>query len=388
MEGRSAARYVTRFDVSAIPTKIAAEITDFDSLRYMNPKTARRLDRSLQYSVAAARLASEDSGIDFSTFDPDRVGVVEGTSLSNNESAHKTEEAIAKRGYRAISPSALINGYCGGGSGEIAYELGIKGHAITVCAGSASGNDAIGYAFNMVRNDEVDLMVAGGAEAPLLPSVMGGFSFNRVMTRRNDPPPQAMRPFDRDRDGFLLGEGGAFLVLEELSHALYRNARIYAEILGHGRSCEAYHPVTPHPEGLGIHRAMQKAMRQARLDVGAIDYVNAHGTATESNDLVETRAIKRLFGGHSGRIAVSSTKPVTGHLMAAAGALETVVCVLSLVNGEIPMTLNLANPDEGFDLDYVRGESRHYPVRNVMNLNTGFGGKNSCLVLGRFDGNG
>ena len=385
-DGISAADKVARFDVSKLPTQIAAEIRDFDANRYMDLKTARRLDRSLQYAVAAARLAVEHLNIDFADVDPDRIGVVEGTTLSNNETAFRTEEAYAKKGYRGISPLALINGYCGGGSGEIANELGIKGHAITCCSGSASGNDAVGYAFNMIRNDEVDVMIAGGAEAPLLPSVMGGFSLNKLMTRQNDTPHEAMKPFDRNRDGFLLGEGAGFLVLEELTHALARGATIYAEILAHGRSCEAYHPVAPHPEGIGVYRAMQKALRQARLDINEVDYINAHGTATETNDIVETRAVKRFFGDRSHHVAISSTKPITGHLMAAAGAVETIVCALAVHHQEIPLTLNFAEPDDECDLDYVARHSRPYPVRVAMNLNCGFGGKNSCLILARYNG--
>jgi len=383
--GISAAVPVTRFDVTGAPTRIAAEIQEFDGTRYMDSKTARRLDRSLQYSVAAARLAADNAKIDFSRIDQDRVGVVEGTSVSSNEAAHKTEEAYLKKGYRGVSPFALINGYCGAGCGEIATELGIKGHAISCSSGSASGNDAIGYGLSMIQNDEVDVMLAGGAEAPIMRHVWGGLCLSKVMTRRNDDPQHAMRPFDRTRDGIILGEGAAYIVLEELSFALSRGATIYAELLAHGRSCEAYHPVAPHPDGVGVFRAMEKALRRARLDVTNVDYVNAHGTATESNDVVETRAIKRLFGEHARRIAVSSTKPVTGHLMGAAGALETLVCALVLHHQEIPLTLNFNDPADECDLDYVRGESRPYPVKVAMNLNSGFGGKNSCLVLGRYN---
>ena len=382
--GISGATTVTRFDITAVPNKIAAEIQGFDPAQYADFKTTRRLDRSLQYSVAAAKLAAMDSGVDFARIDPDRVGVVEGTSVSNNEMAFKSEAAYSKKGYRGLSPFTLINGYCGSGSGEIAHQLNVRGHAITCSSGSASGNDALGYAFNMIRNDEVDIMVAGGAEAPILPPLWGAFCLTKVMTARNDTPQHAMRPFDRTHDGFLLGEGGAFLILEELAHALGRGARIYAEIAGHGRSCEAYHPVSPHPDGIGAFRAMEKALRQAGRHVSEIDYINAHGTATETNDLCETRAIKRLFGHHARRLAVSSTKPVTGHLLAAAGALETVVCALAINRQEIPLTVNFHEPAPECDLDYVPNQSRAYPVKVVMNLSSGFGGKNSCLILTKY----
>lgn len=382
--GQSAAKRVTRFDVSNLPNKIAAEISDFDAAQYMDFKLGRRLDLSLQFSVAASLRAAEDAQLHCASIDPDRIGVVEGTSVSNNEMAFKSEAAYTKKGYRGLSPFTLINGYCGSGSGEIAHHLKARGHAITCSSGSASGNDAIGYALRMIQEDEVDVMIAGGAEAPLLAPLWGAFCLTKVMTSRNDTPQEAMRPFDESHDGFLLGEGGAFLILEELTHALGRGARIYAEVLGHGRSCEAFHPVAPHPEGVGIRRAMEKAFRNARVHPSEVQYVNAHGTATDLSDAVECKSIKHVFGSHSSSVAVSSTKPVTGHLLAAAGAIETVVCALAIHHQKIPLTVNFKKPASDCDLDFVAGESRPYPVEIAVNLNTGFGGKNACLILGRF----
>ncbi len=382
--GISGGKMMTRFEPGTSPTLIAAEITNFEAANYMDAKMARRLDFSHTYGVAAARLAQESANIDFRKLDADRVGVVEGSSMSGNEGAVKAEEGFHKRGYKGVGPFALINGYSGAGSGEVAKELGIRGHSITLSSSSASGNDALGYAVSMIRHEEVDVMVAGGAEAPIVPHTWGGLCLNQVMSRRNDNPQGAMRPFDKTRDGILLGEGAAYLVLEELSYALSRGARIFAEILGHGRSCEAYHPVAPHPDGVGYHRAIQKAVRQAQIDPDEVDYINAHGTATEANDIVETKAIKKFFGAHAYRLAVSSTKPITGHLLGAAGALETIICALSLHHQEIPLTLNHDVPGEGCDLDYVRGRSRPYPIRVALNLSSGFGGKNSCLVLRRY----
>ena len=382
--GISGGKVMTRFPAGTSPTLIAAQIDDFKAADYMDEKLARRMDYSHRYSVAAARLAQQDAGIDFHKVDADRVGIVEGSSMSGNEGAVKAEEGFHRKGYKGVGPFAMINGYSGAGAGEVARELGIHGHAITLSSSSASGNDAIGYALSMIRHEEVDVMVAGGAEAPIVPHTWGGLCLNRVMSRRNDAPQAAMRPFDKTRDGILLGEGAAYLVLEELSYALSRGARIYAEILGHGRSCEAYHAIAPHPEGLGCFRAIQKAIRNAQLDPSEVDYINAHGTATESNDLVETRAIKRFFGPHAHKLAVSSTKPVTGHLLGAAGALETVVCALSLYHQEIPLTLNHDEPGAECDLDYVRGRSRPYPIRVALNLSSGFGGKNACLALRRY----
>ena len=383
-KGISAVDYVTRFDISRIPSKIDAEIKDFNPGKFMDSKLVKRLERSLQYSVAASVAAAKDAGLDVATLDADRCGVVEATSMSNMEATLKNKDLYLKRGYRSMSPSILINAYFGSGSGEIAEVLGMKGHAMSCSSSSASGNDAMGYAASMIRNEDVDVMIAGGAEAPLIEEIYAGFYLSRAMSRYPGDPKKAMRPFDKSRDGFVLGEGAGFVVLEELSHALSRGARIYAEILGHGRSCEAFHPMAPHPEGIGVHRAIEKAFVQTRLHLSDVDYINAHGAATVAGDLAETRAIKRFFGKHAKKLAVSSTKPVTGHSMAAAGALETIVCALSIYHQEIPPTLNLEEPGEECDLDYVPLRSRPYPVRVALNLNSGFGGKNSCLVLRRY----
>jgi 3-oxoacyl-[acyl-carrier-protein] synthase II len=385
--GKSAACPVTRFDVSQLPNKIAAEIKGFDIGKYVEAKKAKRFDLSAQYGIAASVQAVRDSGLKIAGLDPDRVGVVEGTSVSGMESTFKGQAAfLSNRGYRSMSPFTLINAYSGGGSGEIALELGIKGLAVTYSSGSASGNDVIGYAANLIRSDEVDVVVAGGTEAPLLAPLYGAFCLTRVMSARNDQPQQAMRPFDKGHDGFVLGEGAAFMVIEELIHAQARGAKIYAEILGHGRSCEAYHSVSPHPEGIGMQRAIEKALRNARLHYNEVNYVNLHGTATDTSDQVESLALERTLNEHAFRIAVSSTKPVTGHLLAAAGALETAICALAIQHQEIPMTANFREPAAGCNLDYVPNMSRPYPVRVALNCSVGFGGKNSCLVLKEYKG--
>lgn len=385
-KGISAGAPITRFDTSSVPTKVGCELKDFDARNYMDFKKARRFELSIQYGIAASSMAVKDAKIDFQKLDADRVGIVEGTSLSGTESSLKGQTTYLTKGYSSMSPFALINGYCGGGSAEMALELGIKGHAVSYSSGSASANDAIGYAASMVRQDEIDVAVAGGTEAPLLPPLWGAFCLTKVMTQRNDTPKEAMRPLDKTRDGFLLGEGAGFLVLEELSHALARDAKIYAEIVGHGRSCEAFHSVSPHPDGIGMRRAMEKALARARMDVSEVDYINIHGTATSTNDVVEIRAIQSLFGDRANKVAVSCTKPITGHLLAAAGGLETIACALTIKNKEIPFTLNLKEPDEGCVGDLVRDQSRPYPVRVAMNLNCGFGGKNACLILKEYTG--
>jgi 3-oxoacyl-[acyl-carrier-protein] synthase II len=383
-EGRSAAGLVTRFDASASPSRLAAEIRGWRATDYLDAKSAKRFERSLQYSVAAAKLAVEDARLDFNEIDPDRAGVVEATSLSNMEAAYSARDALDTRGARAVSPSMMISGYVGSGSAEIANAVGCRGHALTCSSSSASGNDVMGYARHMIQHDGIDVMITGGAEAPIVDTVFFGFAQSRAMTRWSGAPEEAMKPFDENGDGFVMGEGGAYLVLEELTHALGRGASIYAELLGQARACEAYHPMAPHPEGWGVSRAMSKALQSARVDLTRVNYINVHGTANEPNDLAETRAIKEVFGPLAHRLAVSSTKPVTGHPLAAAGAVEAVICALAVKNAVIPPTINLRQPHPECDLDYVPGRARPYPIDVALSLNSGFGGKTSCLILGRY----
>jgi 3-oxoacyl-[acyl-carrier-protein] synthase II len=383
--GVSAAAPVSRFDASKLPVKIAAEVKGFDVGLFVKSKKLGRFDLSVQYGVAAASLAVKDSGVDLAKMDSDRCGVVEGTTISGAESIIKARDSFtsSNHNFRALHPYNVVAGYCGEGSSTIGLHLGIHGNAVTYCSGCASGNDAIGYAAQMIRCDDVDVVVAGGAEE-MMEMLHVGFCRVRAMTEQGGDPARAMRPFDHSRDGFVLGEGAAFLVLEELSHALGRGARIYAEIAGHGRSCEAYHATDPHPEGLGYKRSLEKALRQGRVNLDEVDYINAHGSATPLNDPIETNAIKRVFKDHAWQMAVSATKPVTGHLMGASGAIETVISALAISHQEIPPTINLEEPDAGCDLDYVRGQGRSYPVRVAVNLNAGFGGRYACLVLKRF----
>ena len=381
-DGRSAAGPVKRFDASELPNRIAAEVSDFDPTQFMASKRMRRCDRSTHYGVASSKLALQDASLTIDGIDPDRIGVIEGTTVSGMESMFRGQRLYMDKGVGGLNPFTVINAYCGEGSSRIAYELGVKGHSVTYCSGCASGNDAIGYGQQLIELDEADVVLAGAVDDTMAEPMFAGFCALKLMTSRNENPAEAMRPFDRLRDGFLLGEGAAFLVLEELSHALARRASIYGEVLGHGRSCEAYHPTDTHPEGVGMRRAMQKAFRRAGLHPSEVDYINAHGTATLGNDPIETYAIKMVFGDAAKRVAVSSTKPVTGHLMGAAGAVETAVCALALRHQVIPPTINLADPDPRCDLDFVPNRPRPYPIRAALNLSAGFGGKNACLILG------
>lgn len=379
--GKSGAKPITRFDASTLPTTIAAEISDFNCANYLSPKMFKRFDRSTQLAAAASLEAVADAKLKIGTMDADRIGLIHATSLESMESAFQVYPAFEEFGYKKLGPSFLLNSYFGAASGELALIHGIRGHAITYSAGSASGSDVITLAADMIANDDTDAMVVGASEAPLLVQVLAGFCNAHVVTRRNDALGGAMKPFDKSHDGFLLGEGAAFFVMEEKSHALARDARIYAEFSGGGRSCEAFHAVNIHPEGRGIKTAVGKALRRAHKTMADIQYINAHGTATNSNDEIEAAAIQEMVNPKD-KVAVSGTKPVTGHLLAASGAIETAVCALALHHQIIPPLINLTdclNPQ----IDFVRDFARPYPLQTVMNISAGFGGKNSCIILER-----
>ncbi|MDQ3624186.1 MAG: beta-ketoacyl-[acyl-carrier-protein] synthase family protein [Verrucomicrobiota bacterium] len=381
-QGRSAAAPVTKFDVSKLPVKIAAEVKDFNIADY-SKANYKRLDQTIQFGVAAATLAVRDSRLDIKSAEPSRIGIVEGTTISGSESILKSHDSfLESNDYRKLHPYNIVAGYCGEGSSTISMQLGIQGAAITYCSGCASGNDAIGHAMKLIQADQFDAVLAGGSEQ-MVEMLHIGFCRLGAMSEHNDDPPRAMRPFDRTRDGFVLGEGATFLVLEELAHALARGADIYAEVIGHGRTAEAYHPTNPHPEGVGYIQAMQRALRDAELHPEEVDYINAHGSATLLNDPVETKAVKAVFGDHARRLSISATKPVTGHLMGASGAIETAICALTVKHQAIPPTINFTSPEDGCDLDYVTN-ARSYPVQVALNLNAGFGGRYACLLLRKY----
>ncbi len=379
-KGTSAAAPVTKFDVSQLPVKYGAEVKDFRLSDFLDAKEGR-YDRTIQYGLAASSQALIHSRLDMKSVDPQRVGIVEGTTISGSESVMKTQKIFLQtRDYRKVHPYNVVAGYCGEGSSTISQHLGIQGAAITYCSGCASSNDSIGHASKLIRHDEFDVMLAGGAEE-MHEMLFVGFCKLRSMSEWHGKPGRSMRPFDRSRDGFILGEGAAFLLLEERSHALARGATIYAEVLGHGRTSEAYHPTAPHPEGVGYRAAMERALQDARIVPEQISHINAHGSATKQNDPIETKAIKAVFGEHARRLSVTATKPITGHLMGASGAVEAAVTVMTLHKQRIPPTINLADPDVGCDLDYVK-LPRPYPVKTALCVNAGFGGRYSCLVFG------
>jgi 3-oxoacyl-[acyl-carrier-protein] synthase II len=382
--GISAAAPITRFDASRLPVRIAAEVKGFNLSNYLPEVKEKRLDRTIQYAVAAAACAVKDSGLSIESLDPDRAGVVEGTTISGAASVLKSYHSfLTDKTYRSLHPYNIVAGYCGEGSSSISLYLGIQGPVMTYCSGCASGNDAIGYGAKMIQQDELDVVIAGGSDE-IVEMLHVGFCKLRSMSEQNEDPQRAMRAFDRKRDGFILGEGAAFIVIEEMSHAMARGARIYGEVAGHGRTAEAHHPTDPHPDGLGYKAALRRAFRNAKMHPEEIDYVNAHGSATRRNDPIETLAIKSIFGSHARRLAVSGTKGITGHLMGASGAVESVIALLAVKNQHIPPTINLTEPDEGCDLDYVL-QPRPYPIRAAVNLNAGFGGRYSCLIFRQFD---
>jgi 3-oxoacyl-[acyl-carrier-protein] synthase II len=380
-----AAGLVTRFDASSMHSRLACEIKGFDATRFIEPAKAKRFDRSILYAVAAAKNAVADAGLDLSRIEMDRFGVVEGTSVSGLENTLREHSKFIAHGYKSIQPTRLVNASCGGAASEISIELGAECQATTLTTACSAGNDALGYAARTIRDDLADVIVVGACEAPIVDGYYAIFSAAGVMSRNNGDPKNAMRPFDRDRDGLVLGEGAGFLIMEELSHALARGARIYCEWLGHGQSADAHNLVSIHPEGRGLRRAMERAFLDASIPVDTVDYINAHGSATDQNDLIETKVIKEVFGTHARHLSVSGTKAATGHLMGASAGLESIIAALSIHNQVIPPTCGLVHPGPGCDLDYVPGAGRPYPVRVAGSSNAGFGGKNSFILLGRFN---
>jgi 3-oxoacyl-[acyl-carrier-protein] synthase II len=371
--------------MSSLPSQIAAEANDFDPNDYVDRKASRRLDRYAQLAVSAAQVASQDAHLSVDKEAENCVGVFEGTSLGPLKATLDQHEQYLSEGCRRVNPSTLLTSMMGAGSSSIALHLQTHGPSLTISDGSASSTYAIGYGYRQIKDGYIDVALVGGAEAPISQEVFATFCCARLLSTCNDDPHRAMKPFDRDRNGFVLGEGAAFLVIEDLSHALKRNAAIYAELAGFGETTDAYHPTSPHPEGMWVARAMEMALREAGLKSEDVDYLNAHGTATRANDVAETLAIKHLFGTHANNLAISSTKPVTGHLLGACGGLEAAITVLAMNQQFIPPTLNLTVPDDACNLDYVPNVGKGKHIRVAMTNNYSFGGRNASLVFREFN---
>jgi len=381
--GQSAVRHITRFDPSIWRSQIAAEIPDFRPRDHLDARRARRLDRFSALAVVSAHLALENAGLESNQLDHDRVGAMMGSALGGVAFAEIEAGKFMTAGPRAVEPSLALSVFCGAASCNIAIEFGFTGPNATNAMSCASGAIAIGEAFRTVRNGGADVMLGGGAEAPLSPLCFGSFAIIRAMSTRNDDPATASRPFDRDRDGFVMGEGAAVLVLEEWERARARGAQVYAEVLGYGLTNDAYHMTAPRPDGSQAARAMRLALDDAGLTAESIDYVNAHGSSTPLNDATETMAIRQVFGHHADRLAVSSTKGYYGHALGASGALEAAISALALARGWLPPSLNLSHPDPACDLVYVGGDGCLQQASVVMSNSFGFGGVNAALVLGR-----
>lgn len=377
-KGESAVGPLSRFDAQDFPTRIAAEIKDFNPLDYIEKREARHMDRFVQLAMASARQAWEDAAL--KAVESERAGVLVGTGIGGMSTFVDQHRILMERGPGKISPFFIPMMIANIAGGQLAMQYQLHGPNSTVVTACASSGQAVGDAMRTIQWGDADIMLTGGTESVILPIAFAGFCSMRAMSTRNDDPAHAVRPFDRDRDGFVMGEGSGFLVLESLSHALDRGAHIYAELVGYGRSADAYHIVEPHPEGLGAAIAMQGALRDAEIEPENVDYINAHGTSTPKGDEAETMAIKRVFGEHAERLAVSSTKSSTAHLLGAAGAVELIASVLAIVHQTLPPTVNLENPDPACDLDYVPNHARPARIRVVMSNAFGFGGQNATLV--------
>jgi 3-oxoacyl-[acyl-carrier-protein] synthase II len=382
--GRSGIRRISRFsNVEAYPSQIAGEVPDFSPADFIEPKEIKKMDLFIQYAVAAAAMAMTDSGLKIDADLAEQVGVIIGVGLCGIDTIEITKEAILQGGPRKISPFFIPKVISNLAPGQIAIRHGAKGINLTPTSACASGTHAIGEAYHLIRRGLQDAVITGGAESAITPLAVGGFAAMKALSTRNDEPERASRPFDRDRDGFVIAEGSGVLILEERERALQRGAKIYAEVVGYAANGDAYHMTAPAPEGEGAARCMKLALKDARLAPTDVDYINAHGTSTEYNDANETMAIKRVFGEQAAKLAVSSTKSMTGHLLGAAGAVEGVFSALTLHHGLIPPTINYDNPDPQCDLDYVPNEARKADLQIVLSNSFGFGGTNACVIMRR-----
>jgi 3-oxoacyl-[acyl-carrier-protein] synthase II len=387
IEGRSGTAPITKFDASKFPVRFAAEVKGFDPLMYMDRKEAKRADQYTQYSVGAAHQAMADAGlIDGHGIDPDRIGVIVGSGIGGLKSFEEQHDVYRERGPSKISPFFIPMFIADIAAGIVSMQFNAKGPNYATVSACATSAHAIGDAFRTIQYGDADIMITGGAEATVTPMAIGGFANMKALSERNDSPETASRPFDATRDGFVMGEGAGVMILEELEHARKRGAKIYAEIVGYGATGDAYHLTAPAPDGEGAQRAMRRAMKDAGLEPGDVQYINAHGTSTPANDLNETRAIKAVFGDKAGDVNVSSTKSSTGHMLGAAGAVETIVSSLVVCESVIPPTINYETSDPECDLNYTPNKSVQRQVVAALSNSFGFGGHNATIAVKRFVG--
>lgn len=381
INGRSGIGRITRFDPTGYPCKIAGEVHGFEPEKWIEKKEIKKSDTFIHYAIAAAQMAVDDAAIDCTKCESDRLGVIIGSGIGGLPLIEEMHRKLLERGPGRISPFFIPGLIVNLAAGHISIRFGARGPSSAPATACATGAHAIGDAFKIIQRDDADVMFAGGSEAVVTPLAIGGFAAMRALSTRNDEPERASRPWDLDRDGFILGEGAGVVILEELEHAKKRGARIYAELTGYGMSSDAHHITSPDQHGM--ERGMQRALKDAGLDVGSIDYINAHGTSTLIGDKTESNAIKKVFGDHARKVAVSSTKSMTGHLLGAAGGLEAAITTLALHHGLLPPTTNYETPDPECDLDYVPNTARKATVRNAMSNSFGFGGTNASLVISK-----
>ncbi|HNX69156.1 MAG TPA: beta-ketoacyl-ACP synthase II [Candidatus Omnitrophota bacterium] len=380
--GKSGVSMISAFDTSAFTTHFAGEIKNFDASAFILPKKLKRMDRTTQFAVVASKMAVQDAGLDLQRDGVrERTGVIIGTALAGVGYILEQSAILMQKGPMRINPFTALASFPDACAGNVSIELGVRGPSFSLATACSSASDACGYAFAAIRSGELDFLIMGGAEATIFPGIVASFCVARALSTRNDQPEKASRPFSMDRDGFVLGEGAGMLVLEEYEHAKKRGAHIYAEILGHGMTCDAYHMTAPDPEGTEAARAMRLALEHAEVSIDEIDYINAHGTSTSLNDKTETLVIKKVFGPRAYQIPVSSAKSMIGHLIGAAGSVELIATLLAMQHQVIPPTINYSAKDPECDLDYVPNEARPGKINVAMKNSFGFGGKNSILVL-------
>jgi 3-oxoacyl-[acyl-carrier-protein] synthase II len=384
LEGKSGITKVTAFDASDYATQIAGEVKGFEPGNYMDKKEARRMDRCTQFAVACTRMAIDDAKLDLGSIDCDRAGTIIGTGIGGMETLHDQYKVLFEKGPNRISPFFVPMMIANMASGLTSITFGLQGPCLTVVTACATGTNSIGEALRIIQHGDADIMVCGGTEATISPAALAGFCSMKALSTRNDDPEKASRPFEAGRDGFVMGEGCGVIILEELEHAKARGAKIYAELAGYGTNADAYHITAPAPEGTQQAKVMAKAIADAGLKPSDVDYVNAHGTSTPLNDKNETLAIKSLFGDHAKKLAVSSTKSMTGHLLGAAGGIECIACALTVHHDIIHPTINYDNPDPELDLDYVPNKARKQVVNVAISNSFGFGGHNATILVKKY----
>jgi 3-oxoacyl-[acyl-carrier-protein] synthase II len=384
--GTSGVARITKFDTEGFAAQIAAEVKGFDPLQFVDKKDVKKMDVFIQYAIAASQFAMDDSQLPMTAETAPRTGVFIASGIGGFSTIEREHKALLEGGPRKISPFFIPSAIINLAAGQVSIRLGAKGPNSATCTACSASAHAIGDAWEIIRRGDADAMIAGGSEAAITPMGVGGFAALRALSTRNDEPERASRPFDKDRDGFIIGEGAGMVVLEELEQAQRRGAPIYAEVVGYGMSADAYHITAPSEDGEGAVRTMTLALKKAGIKPEEVDYINAHGTSTPHNDRLETLAIKTCFGEHARKVAISSTKSMTGHLLGAAGGLEAGIAALAVYHQVVPPTINLDNPDPDCDLDYVPHKSRKMPIRYALSNSFGFGGTNAALLFKKFEG--